>query len=47
MYELIKASSYYHNKAPGWVVLINGNPYHFIGKQGKKEATLFINNNCR
>lgn len=38
-YEIIKASRYYKNKAPGWVALINGQPYHL---QSKTEAFEFL-----
>ena len=38
--ELIKASRYYKNKAPGWVALINGQPHHV---KSKAEAQEFIN----
>ncbi len=38
-YELIKASRYYKNKAPGWVALINGQPHHC---QSKTEAFEFV-----
>jgi|GEM_PF-6666694 len=38
-YEIIKASRYYKNKAPGWVALINGQPHHV---QTKTEAFEFV-----
>ena len=38
-YEIIKASKYYGNKAPGWVALINGQPHHC---QSKTEAFEFV-----
>ena len=38
--EIIKASRYYKNKAPGWVALVNGHPHHV---KNKAEAQEFIN----
>lgn len=38
-YEIIKASRYYKNKAPGWVALVNGQPHHV---QTKTEAFEFV-----
>jgi hypothetical protein len=38
--EIIKASRYYKNKAPGWVALINSQPHH---AKSKAEAQEFIN----
>jgi hypothetical protein len=38
-YEIIKASRYYKNKAPGWVALVNGDPHHC---QSKEEAFGFV-----
>ena len=37
--ELIKASRYYKNKAPGWVALVNGQPHHV---KSKAEALEFV-----
>ena len=36
--ELIKASHYYGRRTPGWVALIHGQPWHFTGSTGKKDA---------
>lgn len=38
-YEIIKASRYYGNKAPGWVALINGHPHHC---QSRTDACEFV-----
>jgi hypothetical protein len=35
---LMKASEYYGRKTPGWVAVIHGYPWHFIGTTGKKDA---------
>jgi len=34
----MKASEYYGRKTPGWVAVIHGYPWHFIGTTGKKDA---------
>ena len=31
--ELMKASDYYKNRAPGWVAVCNGQPLHFPSKR--------------
>lgn len=36
--ELVKASVYYGRVAPGWVALIGGQPWHFVGRTGRREA---------
>lgn len=36
MIEVIKASAYYGRRTPGWVRIINGQPWHFLTK---REAT--------
>lgn len=36
--ELIKASHYYGRRSPGWVAVIHGQPWHFSGRTGKKDA---------
>lgn len=38
MIELLKAKDYYGFLAAGWVLLVNGHPYHFTGKTAKKDA---------
>lgn len=38
MIELLKANKYYGFHATGWVVLVNGHPYHFTGDTAKKDA---------
>lgn len=38
MIELLKANKYYGFHASGWVVLVNGSPYHFTGKTAKADA---------
>jgi hypothetical protein len=38
MTELIKASSYCGNRAPGWVALINGQPRHCSTKREAAEV---------
>ena len=40
--ELIKASRYYGGRISGWVVLANGQPYHFSGRTGKKDAQVAL-----
>jgi len=40
--ELIKASRYYAKRISGWVVLVNGQPYHFGGLTGKKDAQVAL-----
>jgi hypothetical protein len=38
MIEILKATKYYGFKSSGWVVLVNGHPYHFTGTTAKKDA---------
>lgn len=38
MVELLKANKYYGFRAKGWVLLVNGQPYHFTGKTAKRDA---------
>ena len=46
---LFKASEYYGRRSVGWIVLIQGQPWHFFGRNGKKEAKNVIDNlmKCR
>jgi hypothetical protein len=39
---LIKASIYYGNRAPGWVALIHGQPWHFASKKEAQVALLRV-----
>lgn len=37
--ELLKAHIYYGRRsATGWVLLVNGKPWHFTGRTGKRDA---------
>lgn len=38
MIELLIANKYYGFRATGWVLLVNGQPYHFTGGTAKKDA---------
>ena len=38
MHYLIKASTYYRNRAPGWVAVLHGYPWHHTGPTAKRDA---------
>lgn len=42
MIELLKAKKYYGFHATGWVVLVNGYPYHFTGDGAKSDAEFAV-----
>lgn len=39
---LMKAHHYYGRRSPGWVAVIGGQPWHFTGRTGKKDATAAV-----
>lgn len=44
MIGLIPARRYYGRHATGWVVLVNGDPTHFVGVGAKQRAKVWMAN---
>jgi len=44
---LVKASKYYGRPTPGWVAVCHGQPWHFFGRMGKKDAQAAVNQTNR
>lgn len=36
--EIMPARKYYRRATPGWIVLVNGQPFHFVGPLGGTSA---------
>ena len=47
MHYLIKASTYYRNRALGWVAVVHGYPWHFFGPTGKRDAEAAVDRACQ
>ena len=39
--EVLPARRYYGRRASGFVVLVSGQPHHFVGRTSKKDAAEF------
>jgi len=46
MHYLIKASTYYRNRAPGWVAVLHGYPWHHVGPTAKRDAEAAVDRAC-
>jgi len=47
MHYLIKASVYYRNRAPGWVAVLHGYPWHHVGSTAKQDAKAAVDRACQ